>query len=74
MEYRDVAPDEWADFEKHFQLSRVELGDCFRPYGTPCVHEHAPLSARSSGSTPPNCRVWTRSRHKRSLAFSQLFR
>jgi hypothetical protein len=40
-EYRDVAPDEWAEFEKHFQLRRVELGDCFRPYGTPCVHEHA---------------------------------
>ncbi|MEV4239748.1 site-specific integrase [Nocardia sp. NPDC050408] len=19
----------------------VELGDCFRPYGTPCIHEHA---------------------------------
>jgi hypothetical protein len=43
-EYRDVAPDEWADFEKHFQLRRVELGDCFRPYGTPCVHEHACFS------------------------------
>ena len=40
-EYRTVAPDEWADFEKHFQLRRVALGDCFRPYGTPCVHEHA---------------------------------
>jgi hypothetical protein len=40
-EYRDVAPGEWAEFEKHFQLRRVELGDCFRPYGTPCVHEHA---------------------------------
>jgi hypothetical protein len=40
-EYRDVTTDEWADFEKHFQLRRVELGDCFRPYGTPCVHEHA---------------------------------
>ncbi|WP_199515948.1 tyrosine-type recombinase/integrase [Nucisporomicrobium flavum] len=40
-EYRAVAPEEWADFEQHFQLRRVELGDCFRPYGTPCVHEHA---------------------------------
>ncbi len=40
-EYRAVTPDEWADFEQHFQLRRVALGDCFRPYGTPCVHEHA---------------------------------
>jgi hypothetical protein len=40
-EYRDVEPGEWADFAKHFQLRRVELGDCFRPYGTPCIHEHA---------------------------------
>lgn len=40
-EYRDVTADEWVEFEKHFQLRRVALGDCFRPYGTPCVHEHA---------------------------------
>ncbi|GAB1689686.1 hypothetical protein [Krasilnikovia sp. M28-CT-15] len=40
-EYREVTADEWAAFEKHFQLRRVALGDCFRPYGTPCVHEHA---------------------------------
>lgn len=40
-EYRDVTTEEWAEFEKHFQLRRVALGDCFRPYGTPCVHEHA---------------------------------
>lgn len=26
------------------QLRRVELGDCFRPYGMPCVHEHACFS------------------------------
>lgn len=34
-----VTPDEWTLFEQHFQLRRVELDDCFRPYGTPCVHE-----------------------------------
>lgn len=39
-EYRDVSPDEWTEFEEHFQLRRVELGDCFRPYATPCIHEH----------------------------------
>ncbi|AFM20303.1 site-specific recombinase XerD (plasmid) [Mycolicibacterium chubuense NBB4] len=33
--------DEWADFEQHFLLRRVALGECHRPYGTPCVHEHA---------------------------------
>ncbi|MFI6771462.1 site-specific integrase [Nocardia sp. NPDC050412] len=40
-EYRHVTPEEWTEFEKHFLLRRVELGDCFRPYGTPCIHEHA---------------------------------
>ncbi|MFJ8819161.1 tyrosine-type recombinase/integrase [Amycolatopsis thermoflava] len=40
-EYREVIGEEWAEFEEHFQLRRVALGDCFRPYGTPCVHEHA---------------------------------
>lgn len=40
-EYRQVEPDEWTEFENHFTLRSVALGDCFRPYGTPCVHEHA---------------------------------
>ncbi|SDM61144.1 hypothetical protein [Nonomuraea jiangxiensis] len=40
-DYRDPTPAEWAEFEQHFQLRRVALGDCFRPYGTPYVHEHA---------------------------------
>jgi integrase len=40
-EYRQVTVDEWRDFEHHFQLRRVALGDCLRPYGTPCVHEYA---------------------------------
>jgi hypothetical protein len=40
-EYRQVQAEEWADFEEHFQRRRVALGDCLRPYGTPCVHEHA---------------------------------
>lgn len=38
---RPAEDDEWADFEEHFLLRRVALGDCHRPYGTPCVHEHA---------------------------------
>jgi integrase len=40
-EYRTVTSEEWSDFEQHFQLRKVALGDCMRPYGTPCVHEHS---------------------------------
>lgn len=40
-EYREPTTAEWDDFGEHFDLRRVELGDCARPYGTPCVHEHA---------------------------------
>ncbi|MFD4524231.1 tyrosine-type recombinase/integrase [Streptomyces sp. NPDC058470] len=40
-EYGDVTPAEWAEFEEHFDKRRVELGNCARPYGTPCQHEHA---------------------------------
>lgn len=41
QEYRDPTSDEWAEFENHFTLRRVALGTCHRPYGTPCIHEHA---------------------------------
>jgi hypothetical protein len=40
-ELRTASVEEWAEFENHFQLRKVPLGDCHRPYGTPCVHEHA---------------------------------
>jgi len=40
-EDRVADADEWAEFEQHFLLRRVALGECHRPYGTPCVHEHA---------------------------------
>ncbi|MGO4613341.1 tyrosine-type recombinase/integrase [Nocardia sp. 2YAB30] len=40
-EYRDVTPEEWADFEEHFDKRKVELGGCARPYGTGCQHVHA---------------------------------
>ncbi|QYN18741.1 site-specific integrase [Amycolatopsis sp. DSM 110486] len=40
-EYREPTQQEWADFQQHFQLRKLELGDCGRPYGTPCQHEHA---------------------------------
>ncbi len=40
-EYRDPTPEEWTDFQEHFDKRRIELGSCGRPYGTPCAHEHA---------------------------------
>ncbi|GAA3792318.1 hypothetical protein GCM10022206_35020 [Streptomyces chiangmaiensis] len=48
-EYRDSTPDEWSEFEEHFDRRKVELGACGRPYGTPCQHEHAPLTERTLG-------------------------
>ncbi|MEW2128774.1 tyrosine-type recombinase/integrase [Streptomyces sp. NPDC007259] len=40
-EYREPTEQEWDEFQKHFELRKVELGTCGRPYGTPCAHEHA---------------------------------
>ena len=40
-EYRPVTGDEWVEFEQHFDKRKVELGQCGRPYATPCEHEHA---------------------------------
>ncbi|MGI8305874.1 tyrosine-type recombinase/integrase [Saccharopolyspora hattusasensis] len=42
-EYREPTAEEWREFQQHFQLRKVALGDCGRPYGTPCQHEHACL-------------------------------
>jgi hypothetical protein len=43
-EQRTATGDEWAEFEQHFLLRKVARGDWHRPYGTPCVHEHACFS------------------------------
>jgi integrase len=40
-EYRSVTATEWDEFEIHFDKRKVELGQCGRPYATPCQHEHA---------------------------------
>jgi len=40
-EYREPTADEWREFQQHFELRKVELGTCARPYGNPCRHEHA---------------------------------
>jgi integrase len=42
-EYRTPSAAELAEFAEHFGQRRIELGNCVRPYGTPCVHEHACL-------------------------------
>jgi hypothetical protein len=40
-EYRQPTTEELTAFGEHFGKRRVELGDCVRPYGTGCTHEHA---------------------------------
>lgn len=40
-EYRSVTREEWIEFEEHFDKRKLELGNCGRPYATPCSHEHA---------------------------------
>ena len=40
-DYPPVTEEEWAEFEEHFDKRKVELGQCGRPYATPCEHEHA---------------------------------
>ncbi|MGW4366991.1 tyrosine-type recombinase/integrase [Nocardia takedensis] len=42
-EYREPTPDEWHKFQQHFHTRKLELGDCGRPYGAGCQHEHACL-------------------------------
>ncbi|WP_342314634.1 tyrosine-type recombinase/integrase (plasmid) [Mycobacterium avium subsp. hominissuis] len=43
-EYREPTEDELDEFHQHFTKRKVELGVCGRAYGTPCAHEHAPLT------------------------------
>jgi hypothetical protein len=45
-EMRPATGEEWNDFQEHFLRRKVALGDCHRPYGTPCVHEHACIKCR----------------------------
>jgi hypothetical protein len=41
QEYREPTRQEWDGFEQHLRRRRMALGDCYRPYGTDCPHEHA---------------------------------
>lgn len=40
-EYREPTVEELEVFADHFGRRQVELGDCVRPYGSSCAHEHA---------------------------------
>jgi integrase len=40
-DYREPTDAEWQEFQQHFELRKLELGTCGRPYATPCPHEHA---------------------------------
>jgi len=40
-EYREPTAAEWDAFATHFRRRTMALGDCYRPYGTDCPHEHA---------------------------------
>jgi site-specific recombinase XerD len=40
-EYREPTDQEWEEFAAHFRHRKMALGDCYRPYGTDCPHEHA---------------------------------
>lgn len=40
-EYREPTDTEWVEFQQHFEVRKLELGECGRPYDTPCKHEHA---------------------------------
>jgi len=42
-EYREPTDQEWQEFQQHFELRKVALGTCGRPYGAVCQHEHACL-------------------------------
>ena len=46
-EYREPTDEEWREFEQHFELRKIELGTCGRPYATPCQHEFACLRCPS---------------------------
>ena len=40
-EYRTPSDQEWQEFLGHFERRKVSTGTCARPFGTPCIHEHA---------------------------------
>lgn len=53
-EYRDPTPQEWEEFEDHFDKRKVELGGCGRPYGTPAPMS-TPVSAVPCSASTRRC-------------------
>jgi hypothetical protein len=44
---RPATGEEWQEFEDHFLLREIALGDCHRPYGTPTsMHQGSCVSTR----------------------------
>ena len=43
-EYRTPTDEEWDEFLAHFEKRKVSMGTCARAFGTPCIHEHVPLT------------------------------
>jgi integrase len=48
-EYRTPTDAEWQEFLGHFERRKVATGLCGRAFGTPCLHEHAPLTELTGG-------------------------
>jgi integrase len=51
-EYREPTEEEWRDFQAHFQARKLALGECGRPYGSSCKHEHACIRCPSLRVAP----------------------
>lgn len=55
-EYRQPSDAEWQEFAQHFRRRQMALGECYRPYGTECPHEHAcvrcPMLRMDAGQLP----------------------
>jgi len=49
-EYRTPTEEEWDQFLAHFEKRKLSIGICARAFGTPCIHEHAPLTDLTSMS------------------------
>lgn len=51
-EYREPTAREWRDFQQHFELRKVSLGTCGRPYGTPASTNTPAFAALSFRRIP----------------------
>jgi hypothetical protein len=51
-EYRTPTDAEWAEFLGHFERRKLATGLCGRAVGTPCIHEHVPLTELTEGWRP----------------------